>query len=81
MRGIVRNTPENYSRNESLRRQRFDSADLIRGPRPREMAIPDGARLADGPCRWLFRLHADVLPRLAATVYRWGNSLGVRGTA
>jgi hypothetical protein len=54
-------------------RGRVGPAARILRPWSREMAIPHGTRLADRPCRRLFRFYADVLPRLAATAHNRGS--------
>ena len=46
-------------------------------PWPREMDTALGTWLADRPHRWLFRVHADVLPRLAAAARGWGSPHGL----
>src|SRR5262249_37149538 len=44
--------------------------------RPFEMASAHWTRLADRPCRWLFRVHAHVLSRLAPAVRSRGDPHG-----
>lgn len=50
---------------EKCRSSRQGFAARVLRPWPRGLAILHGARLAVRPCRWLFRVHAVVLPRLA----------------
>ncbi len=65
---------------KSLQLGRLGAARICR-PWSREIGTTLRARLADRPLRWLFRVHVDVLPRLAPTARGRGSHHGPRGAA